>query len=575
MLLREPFQMVRLIEKRCALTFGVGACEATGTHCYNTDETCTFRAALDLSATHAVDFVADGAQPWNEQAGAYQPALAIPALRGYQVAPTVLNVAGGTESRSAVGQRAVAQVRLADFAWNDIGQDPYPEERATDPMTRGTYWTRWLARHPYHTGYRLEIYEGYRGDTLAEMTRRVFAVEKMLADRAGVTITAVDPLSRITDGSLTVPPVSPGELAADITEAATTLSVAGAALADYPATGYLRIGAEVIAYTARAILGGLVFTGLTRGALGTEAAAHKRFQRVQRVAAWENVRADDVIDDLVTGFGGVDTDLRDATDWAAETNEWRPEYFLTFYITEPTDLREVLGGVLTQCLTDLWWDERLAEIRLRAQRPQADVPVLSSANDIVADTLTIDERPEDQATRVSVYFSPRSWVASLRETANYDRVIRWIDPLKEGQYGVVRERVVFAPGVQTIALAGTLAASIAARFRDMPLTARFQLAREDVFWTGDLVRLDHYLRTDADGVPVLRQFVLTSAESSQPEGRWSFLAESADVVGSLWAWVGEGDDFADASAEERATIGFWTDEDGRLPDGSKSQFGWL
>jgi hypothetical protein len=221
----EPLEIIEIIQPLCTQVFGVGACEATGDKCWNTDQTCKFRAALDMSDTLPLYFVRDEAHEWIDSATAFQPALAIGALAGVSVAPTVLNVAGGSRDRGPLGYRAVLNVRIKDFPWNDVGTDPYLADRDYDPKDRGSFWSKWLKRNPFHLGYKINHYSGYRGQTLAQMTKRQYEIEKIDAGRDGVTIRAKDLLNRVNE--VVAPFLSPGVLSSPIDDSVTSFTVAG------------------------------------------------------------------------------------------------------------------------------------------------------------------------------------------------------------------------------------------------------------------------------------------------------------------------------------------------------------
>lgn len=228
---REPLQVVEIIQPLCSRTFGTSPCLATGNKCWNTDATCKFITALSLTSQVLMRFVMPAAN--RTLPGGFQPGTAIPALISVDTAPTVLNVGAGNEDISPLGMRAVASISIKDFPYNDVGFDPYLADRSYDPVTRGSFWSKWLARNPYHVGYVLRIYDGYFGDELADMIKREYSIEKIDSARSQVRITAKDILRKVTDNDVQAPPLSPGALSLALTIGATSFQVAGAALADY------------------------------------------------------------------------------------------------------------------------------------------------------------------------------------------------------------------------------------------------------------------------------------------------------------------------------------------------------
>ena len=575
--LREPVVAVRLKQPLCSRTFGVAPCLATGDKCFNTTVTCKYRAALDMTATLDQWFVMDEAHPWVDTPDAFQPALAMAALQSVDTAPTVLNVASGSKDASPLGLRAVCQTRIRDFPWNDVGTDPYVATRPYVPDQQGSYWSKWLARNPYHVGYEIETYEGYRGDALAAMVKRQFNVEKIDAGRDGVSITSKDILRKITDTGVTAPALSPGALASPILAAATSLTIAGAVLADYPAAGLIRIDSEIISYSARSGTSNITFTGLLRGLLNTVPADHSQNVRVQRVLAYENMRCDAILYDLTTVWGLIAPAKVNLAAWTAEADEWRPEFIFTAYITEPTLVDDLMGEVCLQSLLNLWWDERLQLIELRAQRPEAVVPLISDDADISAKSFSIAEKPQERASQIHVYYQPRSWTAAVADKFNYERAAVFVDVNKQIDYGgepAVRE--LFCRFIKTDAIAGNLAATYLGRFADVRREITFDLTVEDTFWTGNSVKISHFLDVDFYGAPKQNLWMITSAQSIEPGARYRFTAEDNGMVGVLWAWVDDAiPEWASASAVQKATIGYWTNDNDTDLDGNPSPFRWL
>lgn len=576
--LREPLTVVRIRQPLCSRTFGTAPCNATGTQCFNTDATCKFRSALNLTAEVVLDFVArDEAHPWVDTPGAYQPALAIPALIGApQIAPTELNVADGDQDKSSIGLRTVVTIPLADSADNDVGLDPYVASRPYDPLTQGTRWSKWLRRNPFHEGYGVEIYEGQRGDTLASMVKRTYRMTKVDRTADQVQVTAKDILSQITDTGILWPPLSPGQLDNDITAGATSLSVINATTADYPSSGRIRIGNEVIAYTSRSGTARVTFSGCTRGDLNTTAAAQKRDARVQRVVSYEGVRCDVVMADILQNGGGIPSGFLPTTTWAAEVTEWRPEFLFTCHLTEPVPVDQLAGEVCASSLMHLWWDERTQTIPFEAQRPEASPITLTWENDILQGSYREMAHPEQRASQFIVYYRPRSWVSGLSDSTNYESAKQYIDAQRELQYGgkpVVRQ--MFSRWIDSDALAITLAGVYVGRFRDVRRKISFQLA-SPVVWTGDQVRITHYADVDFYGAPETGLWLITKAEPVIPGARYAYEAEDNDMVGELWAWV---DDtvpvWASASPTEKATIGYWLTDDDLDQDGNPQPWRWL
>jgi hypothetical protein len=595
---REPLQIVEIVQPLCSRTFGVGVCEAVGIPCWNTDKTCKFITALDLSQDVRLRFVAPSAHAPNDatpsflldevgdalldEAGGnllgegdavpFDAMLAIPALLAVDTAPTVLNVAGGDDNMSPLGIRAVANVAIKDFPFNDVGLDPYLADRSYDPITQGSFWTKWLARNPFHTGYILNIYDGYFGQSLSEMIKREYSIEKIDASRSQVRITAKDILRKVTDTEVTAPRLSPGSLSANITNVATSFQVAGAVVADYPASGRVRINNEIIAYTGRALSGSNVeFTGLTRGVLNTTAAAHNQFDRVQEVLSYEAEPFSDIIYDLLINYGGIPAGYITKADWDDEFNTYRLIYNFTSHIADPVPVQQLVGELAQQGLSYLWWDERVQKIRLRAERPVPAPVTITQEGDIVADSFVIQEVPKDRASQVYVYYGLRNPTLNPRDKFSYSLAEVRIDAEAERQYGESKPREIFCRWINSNVIASSLANAWLLKFRDVRKHIQFTLTAKDIddIWTGDVANVSHFLYVQPDGSVRVANWLITSAETVTQGGEYRFMAEDNESGGLFWVWV------TDDETAPTTDVGAWVDASGTDGAGNVLPFRWL
>jgi hypothetical protein len=594
----RPVEIVEIIQPLCSRTFGVSPCNATGDACWNTDKTCKFLSALDLSKSLTLRFVNDDVYEWQDnninlltensntlttEAGdpflidyIYQPALAIPAMQNYQTAPTVLNVASGSRNKSPLGYRAVSNVRIKDFPWNDVGTDPYVSTRAYDPDQIGSFWSKWLARNPYHIGYTLNIYEGLIGQPLSVMTQREYVIEKIDAGRNGVSITAKDILRKITDTNLTAPYLSRGELASNITNVETAMTVAGATLSDYPATGYVRINSEVIQYAQRyeTTGGNIYFDGLTRGLAGTTAAAQSQNDRVQRVLYYNATPFHEILYDLLVNWGGIPAKYINFADWATAKTTYRPDYNFTAWITDPDKIEELLAEVCLQAVSNLWWDERVQKILMEPVRPQPSPTLLTDDDAIIAGSFSIEEKPEERASQTHVYYLQRTPIPSVTEKSNYSRVSVFIDVLKQVQYGGEPQiRELFCRFISTQAIANSLAQNYLDRFSDVRKEITFDLSAKDAtnVWTGSVVQIRHYLDVDFTGAPRDGEWLITSAEVARNGLTYRFTAEDNEKGGVFWTWLTD----AGLDANGVAQPWRWLDDSGNDLSGTPQPYRWL
>lgn len=594
----QPVEVVEIIQPLCSRVFATSPCLATGDACWNTDETCKYRTALDLSKSISLRFVADNVYDWQdnninllaENADTlvteasepflidylYQPATDIPALMGYNTAPTVLNVASGSKDKSPLGYRAVCQVNIKDFPWNDIITDPYVGTRSYAPERQGSFWTKWLARNPYHVGYTLNIYEGTIGQPLSAMTRREYVIEKIDHGKDGVSITAKDILRKVTDTNLTAPYLSSGELSAAIIDVQTNLTVSGAVLSDYPATGFLRIDSEILSYSLvyETTSGNLYFSGITRGVAGTTAAPHNQNDRVQRVIYYNAAPFNEILYDLFVTWGGIPSKYIDATEWAADKTTFRPDFNFTAYIAEPTKIDELAGEICLQAVSNVWWDERVQKIIMKAVRPAASPYLLTDDDAIVAGSLSFREKPEERASQVHVYYLQRTPVPAVTEKTNYSRVAVYIDVNKQIQYGGEPQiRELFCRFITTQAIANNLSQTYLNRFSDVRREVVFDVSAKDAetIWTGSVVSIQHYLDVDFTGAPRIGEWLITSAEVARNGLTYRFTAEDNENGGALWFWLTAAGLDGDGVAQPWR----WLDNDGKDSLGVEQSYRWL
>ena len=247
--MNEPVTLVEIDRDVCTLTFGVAPCPATGTPCYNTWKTCAARPSF-TAGVQVLRFAkarSDLPLSWD----------AIPSVTSTSASPTELNVGDVDTSSGPLGKRAQATITFQDHPTSDAKIDPYVSGRSLNPFTHGTFWSKLQARWQYSKGRPIRILDGYIGQDPSAMVRREYLIDSIDGpDSAGrVTIRAVDPLRILDDKTSQAPKQSRGELASAITAVATSLTVAGAVLADYPASGTMRIGSELMMYANVAAFG--------------------------------------------------------------------------------------------------------------------------------------------------------------------------------------------------------------------------------------------------------------------------------------------------------------------------------
>lgn len=534
---REPIQIVEIQQPLCQHDFGVAPCQAVGaadSHCYNTRSTCrdpdNFSLGTPLSLFFSRGFAADrGVVP-----------LAIPSLRSVSTSPTKINLAASNPDAQGLGNRALCKLTFTDHQHTDNIVDPYVSGRSWNPLdaSRGSFWSRWIARNRYRQNVTIKVYEGYAGQLLSEMKCRTYFMQSIKGpDSSGtVTIEGKDILARIEERKAQAPVASPGVLYTDIDASQTTFEVAGALLSEYDASGTLRVGDEVMTYTAVATsTNGIEFTGITRATDGTTADSHSLDDSVQQCLRYENLRPNEVLVDLLTTFGGIDPAYLDSVNWATEVTSNLSLYRLTSLITTPESVAKLVNEIQQQSLLYLFWDERDALVKLRAVRANSALPpLITDAANIIAGSWSTQEKPRERASQVWVYFNQTDYARSATDANAYASQVVLADLASEADelYGEASVRKIFARWLPTSALATNTATTIILRYVDTPTELKIRVdAKDRSYWVGDTFRARHYLDVDEFGAARERFWTILSAEEVVAGEVIEYVCEDTTVAG--------------------------------------------
>jgi len=570
--MREPISLVEIDRDICSLTYGVGPCTATGTPCYNTWHTCQVRPVFAVT-TQVIRFAKPSANiPMSFDA--------IPSVRSTTTSPTELNVGDVDASSGPLGKRAQATITLEDHPYSDALTDPYVSQRSSNPFAVGTFWTKLKARWPIAKGRALRIRDGYIGQNPEDMVTREYLIEAIDGPNSNniVTIKAVDPLRLLDDKTSQAPIQSKGSLSADITAIQTTITVSGAVLADYPATGTLRIEAELMTYTGRTESAGVItFTGIVRGTDGSAAKDHKSESRVQTCIRYTNQNAWEVAKGLIETYAPSAAGYIDATQWADEASQWLDGFIVSALISEPTGLNTLLAELCRDAQFFIWWDERQQKILLRAVRPPTEVPVqFSDDANILAGSQSIKTAPNERVSQLWYYYEPADLSKKVDAEDNYRKVRIRIDADSESEreYGESAVKKIYSRWVRTDAIVIAITTRIIARYRDDPLYLTISVdAKDRNTWTADVVDVSSRLQTNTEGLPLTRRYQVISAQEVQPGAVIKYVLQTYDFTAKYAYWMADDAPiFSLATEEEKALGAWWSDADG-LIDG-ESGYEW-
>ncbi len=380
--------------------------------------------------------------------------------------------------------------------------DTYTVSEAYKPHERGTFWGKFLARHPYYTSFNCRIREGYIGDALADMRVRNYVVDSIAGPNNGeATVKAKDLFSLIERRKAVAPPASSAVLAADITVGGTsaTLSPAGIGDSEFgpletlmgtPGAGYVTMGDEICSYTRAAD----VLT-LARAQKNTEAASHDAEATVQWNLVITSQTPQAIIALLLENFSEVPVSAIDLPAWNAAV----PSVTGVFsgHIAKPEPVADLIGELEEHAGLTVWPDVATNSVQLRALRAAPALAVLDDEKWILPAGFTHSREEQKRVSQVVVHYAQRNPLDSLTEQKNY--ATHLIVPTDGASlYGTEAVREVFSRWIpsngRTLAQAAGL--RIAAMFKDPPLAASIKTRTEKVTAAG--LEIAAYVDLEAD-----------------------------------------------------------------------------
>lgn len=500
----------------CTRTWGQGACTAAFgggvvRKCYNSFPTCSAFQAFD-KGVQTIRFCND---TYPIKTDGYIPAIDGDVAGSEQE----VNIAGYKSNIGALGVRASVKVTIKDFTDRDTLTDKYWVERMSgvaqqngvgyDPMTRGTFWTKFKARNPNYAGRPLRVITGRvtADGAFVPVTTRSYVMTEMVGpgNSGKVTINASDILSLASNDKAIAPLTSQGRLSADITATDTTftLSPAGIGNSEYPASGFATIGSEIVSFTR-------VNNTMTivRGRRGTSAASHSANDTVQVAFTVDRVRADEVIRRLLVNYAKVPASYIPFSEWQAEFDRWGATMILSATICKPTGVSTLIGEINQLGIT-VWWDEVAQKIRIKLNHPPDQTPVEWSDRDNII-SIEQEDNDDERATRVvlwSVQIDPTKDLGKENFLRGYATV--FVDGESPNFYNESRTKTIYTRWLNhgSDSAAKIITGRLLNRYKVAPTTYKVKVDAKDNPSLADVVSLKSYVSTDITGLetPVLTQ----------------------------------------------------------------------
>jgi hypothetical protein len=491
----------------------------------------------------------------------------IPALVSAKSTPTELNIAGRSEGSGALGVRSTISATISTFPeslvqpWSDFYFD-----------TRGAidadFWQLLSVRtSDLYPGAEVFDYQGYFGQTLDDMQRRRYLMDSVTVPREGrVQVAGRDPIMKALETEY--PRSTEITLTLDITDTQTTgIEVSGdeADIDDaFGNTGDLRlltIGSEILSYTGYTASGGnWLLSGVTRGAVGTEASTHRRLAACQRAAYHLQQTYYDALRYIIDQHTPIPSDTLDGPTWDTEGKRFLGGNRLTGVIPAPLKFTAVAQELTRDGKFALWYDERAGQLVIRAIRaPYAptDQPVtLTDDDNIELLSPRVEVAPDERITRVDIFYQQRN-PTGRGEFSNFEtRRIR-VDPETESAQvadgGAIPFRIE-SRWIRTDANALSIGAGILRQYRLPPKYVTIRIdAKDRAIKTGTVVDLRTRLLIDREGVPISERWIVKACDDVNPGTRIELKLQIYRAEGRYAVIMpNDAPSYADASEAERA-----------------------
>jgi hypothetical protein len=506
-----------------------------------------------------------------------QPRVRIPGGSGYISSLRDVNIDTPMISRGeGFSVRGNATLVFEDHPHHDRGVDPYVAFRSYVPEEQGTYFGKWLARNRNYQNRVARIKSGYISDDGFDPTDAAtggdFETRSYLLDRFTgpslsnkVTVTCKDALKPAADRRSQAPIASQGVLAADITDSDVSLTLAptGIGDAEYPTSGTLRIGSEILTFTART---GDVISSIARGQSNTPADDHKADDTVQLCLVYDAARIDDVLYEQLVTYGNIDATYITKADWTSQVDEWLGSSQIDDVISEPTGVMSLVNGILTDYMVDMWWDDVAAQIRIKPLQPHgATPPTISDADDIVEDAMNVTDDPDARVSQVWVYYNRRDPTEPLDEERNYRIVKVDIDLSAESdnEYGEMRVEKIFSRNITLQGDALRLASRTLLARRDNPRRFKFVADASAEIDIGGYVTLDTRSVQDLTGAnKSVVVYILGVSDTMGPGGHVADIVATDSAFNGRYGRIAPGGtpDYDAASDAEKQRYGFISED---------------
>ncbi len=497
---RDMITLLELDLDTCLNTYGVLPCTASGaagTECYNSIKTCQDKPNF-TRGTKTIKFCTRGGAALTPLGENFRPYI-----ESVRPTPTNINLEEG------LARRGKMRITLVDEPDSDVQTDPYVATRSQ--FTAGTFFTRLVARNPNSVGRFARVRRGYftNGWDASELVDELYVIENISGpnSQGKVTVTLVDPI-KLTDRKK-LPAATEGVLAADITAASTSITLAAGQGANYGSAGFIRIGKEVMEFTSR-VDDTLSMPDLTyRGRFRTDVLAHTADSTVQLCQVWQNQPITTVLQDILE-LSGIATANIDVAGFALEESGFLgTSHNITTVISVPTDASKLLAEIAVLVRGYIWWSPTAQKVKFKVLGPVSPgttVPLLTDTGNWVKGSTNIEVLDDIRTNFRALYYDLNKGTDNIRERENFrkGKLFFDADAASDNEYGDDREKVDFSRwwNDDNDIAANAEVVRAGAYYRDAPKKISGDLdAKDHLIVEGDLVDVEMRNLTDFEGAP--------------------------------------------------------------------------
>lgn len=426
----------------------------------------------------------------------------------------------------SIGERATLTANFFNGRESDAGLDPYVTERGYIAFEQGTFWGKFRARNTYLEGQAIRIIRGEVGQDLADMDVEHFIIDKMDGPNASgkVTIRASDFMKQLNSEKALAPTPNEGSLDADYAIGATsvTLLPVGIGDAEYPASGRVAIGKEVLDFTR-------VSDVLTFGSPAT--IDHKVGETAQVTLLYDAVNAAVITDDLIVNYTPLDGSYTDLPAWQDIVDDFLPQLY-TREIVKPTPTRTLLNELINQAGLVVYGNTRTQQVSFDVLRPNPETGQTIDKDVILKDSFSQKDQPSKRFSNIVVYYDKRDVFAS-DDPQNFLSSALYIVP--DDQYPTPNTLRIYSKWIQFggLSIAADVAARAAARYRFPPLSLSFELPSRVRRAVAQVINITHPAIESATGAQGSLNAIITGVSDDVDKN--GFEAEEYNIDADILA----------------------------------------